>query len=354
MRKAWRAWLMLCALFVCGYAYGAGRVFYDSAEADADPITHGWSPDSPNGTCSYVTSGADGTSPHGGSKMIRCNFSNVSSNAFDTLKIGTSSYTDEFFYRVYVRLDTNFNQSGSGAQKILRHFQTDPYHDHFAVVGPSDAGWKDQCNPNDSTACPTKYEGDCLDVTGAWHKYEFYLRQSTGTIKVWCDGSLVRNDTGMDFVSTKWNTFYLTSNGDTGGSDATNYEYFDDFELYTDQGSGATGSMSDATIAQGGGSPPVVSGISCSPTIIQSHGTTDCTATASNSPTSYSWSVSSCSLATCSTSDTDSVATFTCQYGGPCDTCVIASNADGASSQYCTSSAYLHVKVRKGGSITVH
>lgn len=100
---------------------------------------------------------------------------------------------------------------------------------------------------------------------------------------------------------------------------------------------------------------PVISALTCSPTSVQTpSGTTDCTVTASNSPTSYSYSFTSCTAAACTTSDTDSVATVTCSYGGACTPCATATNSGGTSDQYCATAGYLTAKARKGGSLKPH
>jgi hypothetical protein len=82
-----------------------------------------------------------------------------------------------------------------------------------------------------------------------WHTIEMYFQHSTGTIRVWHDGILVRHDTGVDFEGVKWSPFYITSNA-VDPFDDTNYIYFDQFEVYSDRAAGATGSMSDASITE--------------------------------------------------------------------------------------------------------
>lgn len=345
---------MLCALFIFGYAHAAGRVFHDDFESYAVgtlPTTQ-WGQEGGRTTPSVVSSSTDGVQgPHGGSKMARFNWDGPSSN-YDSVFVSVSPlYSSAFFIRMWMRFDSNFDNASSGSGvHMMRFFQSSPYND-ILWAEPSTDSWITDVWLNGSHI-GTQYAA--FPSPSSWHRFEEYVDSGAGVIKTWIDGALQINASGVSFGGQRYDEFFPLSNWGGEKPDSVNYLYIDDIEIFSDTGSGATGSMSDASIAQGGGSPPVVSGISCSPTSIQSPGTTDCTATASNTPTSYSWSVSSCSLATCSTSDTDSVATFTCQYGGPCDPCVIASNADGSSSQYCTSSAYLHVKVRKGGSITVH
>jgi hypothetical protein len=121
----------------------------------------------------------------------------------------------------------------------------------FEVAGhPQDAN-NNAGNPNDHDAFPTYWGGKSGDTTNQsshWHKIEYYLRQSTGSFRVWHDGILIRDDNGYDYVGEKWTHFYLQSNGNSGISDNSNHWYIDEFEIYSDIASGATGSMYDATV----------------------------------------------------------------------------------------------------------
>jgi hypothetical protein len=104
------------------------------------------------------------------------------------------------------------------------------------------------------------------------------------------------------------------------------------------------------TIGGGGaGTPPTVSALTCTPTTIQSIGTTTCTATASQSPTSYEWDVSGCTAAQCSaaTPTAGNSTTYTCLYGGGCSPCVTATNGSGSSAQFCAAANYLTVRYRQ-------
>jgi hypothetical protein len=106
------------------------------------------------------------------------------------------------------------------------------------------------------------------------------------------------------------------------------------------------GLMSDP---EAGVTAPTVSALTCTPTTIQSVGTTTCTATASQSPTSYAWSVSNCAAAQC-TATTPTVGNstaYTCLYGGGCTPCVTATNAGGSSAQYCAAANYLTIRYRQ-------
>jgi hypothetical protein len=96
-----------------------------------------------------------------------------------------------------------------------------------------------------------------------------------------------------------------------------------------------------------GGLAPTVSSLTCTPTTIQSPGTTDCTAVASESPFTYTWSAANCTAAQCATTGTANIASYTCQFGGPCTPCVTATNSNGTSPLFCAASGYLTVRYRK-------
>jgi hypothetical protein len=198
-----------------------------------------------------VTTAADGGPGPIGTYMARCNWNGaVAWNdpaKFETLTIDTSLYDDELFIRVRIRLDVNH----SVPAKFLRIFydQGGVYHDLYTSTGPGGDGLDTGAALN-SGSLPTYWGSEPGDSTrtnrAIWHKIEYYFRQSTGTIKVWHDGILVKNDTGYNFEGVKWSPFYIASNADD--DDTTNYIYFDEFEVYSDRGTGATGSMSDASI----------------------------------------------------------------------------------------------------------
>jgi hypothetical protein len=97
-------------------------------------------------------------------------------------------------------------------------------------------------------------------ANGAWHKVEVYFKvdASAGIIRMWEDGVKVWEETNADTTLTTWTPFYIGSNwsGASGccDHDANNHMYWDDFEVYSDTGTGANGLMSAATISSGSGS----------------------------------------------------------------------------------------------------
>lgn len=246
----------LSSLALTDLSHAAGRVFLDDFE---DDTTSKWSQDDFRNKCTVVTSAADGIAgPYAGSRMVRCNWNGtVAWNdpaAYSTLKLSTNNYTDELFIRTRIRVDQNVNMEG----KLLRIYYSSGgvYHDLFGAVH---AGANSLTNAANVTtgALPTYWggaNGDKTQDSSSWHKVEYYFKRSTGTLKVWHDGVLIRNDTGKNFDNVKWSPFYLLSNA-AAPFDSSNYVYFDNVEVFSDLGSGASGSMADASITAGGPTP---------------------------------------------------------------------------------------------------
>jgi hypothetical protein len=254
--------ILLVALLVAELSHAAGRVFYDGFE---DGTTNKWQQDDFHNRCTVVGSALDGAAgPYNGSRMARCNWNGtVAWNdpaRFESLTLNSLSYSNEIFYRVRLRIDRNVDRTNGSPLKLLRIYYWDgntaTYRDLFenSVSGNS---LSNRGNAG-STTLPTYWGGAPGDNTGSssgWHKVEYYINHATGTIKVWHDNVLIRNNT-VGFNSRKWLPFYLTSNW-SDPHDAANHIYFDEVEIYSDTGSGAAGSMSDASISvSGGGSSP--------------------------------------------------------------------------------------------------
>lgn len=230
-----------------GGANAGGRIFYDGFESGTTSM---WKQDDYRNRCQVVTSAADGVvGPRTGSRMLRCNWNGtVAWNdpaAFETLTIPTDNYSNELFIRVWVRRDANLERTEGSPAKLIRLFRQEPYLDSFENIVP----WNGLSHRG--TFSSTYWggaPGDNSNSHSAWHKVEYYFHQSNGTHKVWHDGILVRNDTGLKF-GAKWSPLYITSNW-SDPHDANNYVYFDDVEVFSDMATGATGSMSDATISR--------------------------------------------------------------------------------------------------------
>lgn len=226
----------------------AGRVFHDGFESGN---TNLWNQADYRNRCAVVTTAADsGVGPYSGTYMARANWDGtVAWNdpaCFESLNV-QPSYTNELFYRCRFRVDNNLTPTGGSATKILRiwYWNGSVQNDLYCVVR-SGSGMTNEGVAN-NTQLDTYYGSY---NAGEWNEVEYYISLSSDVVKVWFNGSLVRNDS-VNTGSSPWNDFYITSNWEDS-HDATNYIYFDEIEIFSDTGTGGTGSMSDGTITQGG------------------------------------------------------------------------------------------------------
>ena len=286
--RAQRAAALACLLaLAASAAQGVGQVFLDGFEYAVGPLpsTNGWQQDDYRNLCNVVSSAADGgVGPHGGSKMLRCNWNGqVAWNdpaAYESAFKSNFNFTNEIFLRWWVRRDASL-QGGTGP-KIYRT-NACSFGDiqlSTSTSGTSEGSWYDgSCNQ-----IYRYWGGDSAGNTSGWHKMELYFKNasSNGAFKYWVDDSLEANYTGN--TSGAFQYFYITSNwsGAAGccDHDTTNYLYWDDFEVWSDNGNSSyTGSMANGDIALSGGggdtTPPVVSGLL--PTGVQPNYTTSVT-----------------------------------------------------------------------------
>jgi hypothetical protein len=241
---------------VTASAQSAGRVFYDGFESGNTSL---WSRDAARNSCQVVASPSDGvTGPYAGSRMARCNWNGtVAWNdpaAYETL-ITNIPYTNEFLIRLRLRLDRNFSTTTGSATKIMRFFNWTGDQSTYLDIYGGLYGTSITNYVLVSGAAQPNYWGD-KDNAGnpsSWHKVEYYVNQSSGVVKVWHDGVMVRNATGLNFNGVKVPPLNLTSNW-SDAHDAENFLYFDEVEIFSDTGTGASGLMSDASASATGSS----------------------------------------------------------------------------------------------------
>lgn len=251
--------LLLTPLTLASISHAAGIVFSDGFESGN---TNLWAQDTGHTRCPVVTAATDaGLGPRTGTKMVRCRWD----GGYESLTIASLPYTNEIFYRAWLRIDTNMDRTDTSPIKFLRIFvppNGSNYRDLFEGISSTVGVHGLTLRGNAGNNLIATYWGDepNADVsanTTAWHKVEYYINHTTQNIKIWHDGLLIKNDT-VSFNSVKWYPFYLTSNW-SDAHDSTNDLYFDDIEIYSDLNSGATGLMSDASITSGGGGQTVPS-----------------------------------------------------------------------------------------------
>lgn len=83
------------------------------------------------------------------------------------------------------------------------------------------------------------------------------LNGAVNAVKMWVDDVIqldVANAKTVSSTGQQWDSLVLVSNWSSNPGwehDATNNVYFDDVEIFSDRGSGATGSMASGTISGG-------------------------------------------------------------------------------------------------------
>lgn len=248
-------------------AGGGGRVFHDDFETGK---VDRWAPD-PGGRnkCIVVSSSSDGKSgPHGDSRMLRCNWdATVAWNdprSFESLVLNSWPYSKQFLIRFWIRVDANVGVAQLGP-KFLR------LGANLSSYGEIQEDGKLFFNfGGDAGQIGVFWGGGSGIRDGRWHEIEIYVKRdsASGVVRLWQDGSKLW-DAPTKNTQNQWTPFTLNSawnDADHSARDATNYVYWDDFEIYSDAGTGAQGSMADASIISTGSStatsPPAPSGLS--------------------------------------------------------------------------------------------
>jgi hypothetical protein len=269
-RKHLTAVLVAAALLTIvnrSQAAGAGGVVFSDGFESGN--TNLWSADGFRNKCTASRTAVDGGGPHSGSYMAECNWNGILAwndpAAYTTLQLSWWNYSREFLIRFWVRLSSDVDHKiGS---KLLRLFSPSGSDNMFLDAqmesggGPIYIQWA-QIN---GQLGPILY-GSAPLGNGSWHKVEIYLKHNTpgltdGTMRVWQDGVVQHQAVNITSVTTgnHWYPMYFMSNWSNNPGwehDANNHVYWDDVEVFSDLGTGATGLMSDATIrASGTGTP---------------------------------------------------------------------------------------------------
>ncbi len=243
-------------------SHAAGRVFSDDFESGN---VSKWSADGTRSMCTVAQSGVDGGAPHAGTAMMACNWNGTVAwdhpSAYSTVVLPQSEwkYNSEFLIRLWLRYDSDV--SHSYGDKVLRLDPNDGLDGLYIIPqmnqpgGPAQIVWEFL----NGSQGPVYWGQGTTVGDQKWHKLEIYMKASplaTGTARVWIDGTLRHELANAVTVAAgrTWGPLYLMSNwSNNPGSEhgANNHVYWDDVEVYTDLGTGASGKMSDATITAG-------------------------------------------------------------------------------------------------------
>lgn len=241
------------ALSLPAGASAASRVFFDNFDAGAPT---GWS----TNKCPAVTRAVDGGAPRNGTHMMQCNWNGTlpwtDPNKLLDSSLDSWQYQREYFVRLWFRYDADVDHKGGskqmrlgfgGADEVIFACQFENGNDATLWIGPNNL---------------PSFWGSAASRCGdrKWHKLEVYVKDNTtgsdGVLRVWVDGTMVRewrNPSGT--LGGRRMGLNLPSNWSSNPGwehDAVNHVYFDDVEIYSDIGTGASGNMTDASITMGG------------------------------------------------------------------------------------------------------
>ncbi|MCI0591227.1 MAG: hypothetical protein L0Y67_06455 [Gammaproteobacteria bacterium] len=241
-------------------SFAIGLAFTDGFE---DGTTNKWSFPGTYYPATVVSTARDGGSPHTGTRMMEANWDGTV--AWDDPRVYTYAqlpswdYTNEFLLRFWIRYDADVDPKDGG--KLMRLGPGIGINELYMGAQMQLSGgplfiYTDVEGPGQVT-----YSGGNVG-DNQWHKIEVYIKHDTGTnngiVRVWTDGVLRIDATNVNSVPTggRWEPFNVMSNWSNNPGwehDANNHVYWDDFEIYSDTGTGANGSLADATASVGQG-----------------------------------------------------------------------------------------------------
>lgn len=252
--------ILIAQLMLPTPSFSASQVFFDDFEGG---ISSAWAKDDFRDMCPSVGKANDGGSPKSGSGMLSCNWNGeVAWNdrkSYQTLKLPNWSYNKEFLIRAWIRTDADGDTPKDGP-KIFRIGADGRSEAEVDFNGGAMTAFF--FNSNQQIGGTFWGAGSSLG-DGNWHKFELYIKEgASGVIRIWEDGAMKYEYLGSVTQTTGgWGEFWISSNWSGGAPgdryhDASNHIYWDNFEIYSDIGVGAVGSLSDASISVSGLAPP--------------------------------------------------------------------------------------------------
>lgn len=237
-------------------SFAAGLVFSDDFEAGN---TNKWGQDGGRNKCVVVSQATDGGTPAAGQNMAECNWNGTvawdAPSAYSTLRLASFNYSKEFLMRMKVRFASDVDHK-FGA-KAFRIYGTDSYY-FGAQMEQSGGPLFSYFETINGSAGPMTYGAGTTVGDGKWHEIEIYVKHNdsgaNGALKVWVDGKLLQSASNAVTATAgaKWFPIYIMSNWSNNGPewahDAANHVYWDNFEIYSDNGTGGSGSMADGTM----------------------------------------------------------------------------------------------------------
>jgi len=241
-----------------------GRVFYDGFESGS--FAAGWADGYADGAGIIDPAGNQGHDntvlPVAGQRQMECWYGTSGTNTWYCRFIPIDTlYTNEVFVRIWVRLDQDV-QSDQGSMAHLIRFYGEGSGGATEVVTSilgggnvlfqTDAVWQSVWPSNSPVTTPFNPGiGD-----RKWHKYEQYINNATHVYKIWQDDVLLASMSEPQ-ITVHFPAFLPLHNwGSPKPTDNNTHVYFDEVEVFSDLGTGGSGSMANGDITQGGGPPP--------------------------------------------------------------------------------------------------
>ena len=281
-RAAFMAGALSAMLMLGAQTQAAGRVFFEDFEAGS---VSQFQQDNSRKMCTAVTQSVDSVAPQGGTHMMECNWNGVVTwddpAAQSTVVINSFSYTTEFMIRYWVRYATDvdkvggnklFKFSNNGGTDFILNGSPDALPGQMVSYFPLLAGQQG----------PTFWGDGQAFADYKWHRVEIYVKHnssgaSDGIFKVWEDGKPKQQMSNVKTVlpGEKWYPVYFMSNWSNNPGwehDANNHTYWDNIEVFSDTGTGGSGSMADGSMTATGSSttPPPAAKTPSSPTAVSS------------------------------------------------------------------------------------
>ncbi|MCI0590885.1 MAG: hypothetical protein L0Y67_04680 [Gammaproteobacteria bacterium] len=260
-RRAPQVAIALCILSqvaLTNFCYAAGRVFYDGFESGN---TNVWAKEEGRNKCPVVSSASDGGAPYTGTKMLSCNWNGVVAwndpASVEIVKLNTWSYSSEFLIRFWINADSDVFDQRANGPKYYR-IGTNSVTGFGSLSFAPGSGFVQRIGLwHGDTPIEPAYWGNRPVGDGKWHKIEIYIKNhaTAGVARLWEDDVLVWEAINQSTIQSggTWTPFVISSNqsGAPGCCDhnETNHLYWDDFEIYSDTGTGATGSLADGSIS---------------------------------------------------------------------------------------------------------
>lgn len=161
---------------------------------------------------------------------------------------GNTWYTDELYVSFWMRYPTfTKNYSNENIKFFYPQFGTSNSDkvEYLLYNGSSSALF---CGYNNNTYLSNNYMTCTGQADGNWHRYEFYIKFSTGTHKFWydrpagnyTDGAYLKNS--VNYGSGVWdNHVNLITIGSIDGEQASTFtRFFDDVEVWDGMPDGST------------------------------------------------------------------------------------------------------------------